>query len=120
MGHFERFVAVTPAPCRDVRMGRFVRWLIITAAAIICGVVVLALTLWVTLIVAPDTVLGSCSTTSVQSGPQVCTPESPWAWLPFTVGLLGAAAAGIGTALLLRRRTISPGGARPPVVPVPG
>ncbi len=84
----------------------------------ICGVVMLVLTVWVMLLVYPDTVLGSCSIASTHNGPKVCTPESPWVWLPLITSLLGAAAGGFGTVFLIRRRTGSRDGVLPPVVPI--
>lgn len=75
--------------------------------AVIAGVVVLAVALYILLRVDPNAVLTSCSAPTLtisgmtRSGPLVCPPESPWGLLPFVAGVLSMTTVGI---LLIRRR----------------
>jgi len=85
----------------------------VIGAAMICGVIMLALTLWVMVLVDPRTVLGSCGTVSGSGTQLVCTPRSSWAWLPMIPVLLAAVAGGFGVDRLIRRRRSSRNSAAP-------
>jgi hypothetical protein len=105
--------AIVTATCQDGPMGRVARILVVGLSALILGVVMLAMALWLLVLVDPHTVLQSCSasSSSTGAGAQECTPLSTggaWPWLPALSGLLGGVAGGFGVDRLIRcRRTPS-------------
>jgi hypothetical protein len=86
-------------------MGRAARCFVVGLGALIFGVVMWAVALWLLVLVEPQTVLQTCTVSST-GGAQQCTPLSTggaWAWLPVLSGLLGAVAGGWAIGRLIRR-----------------
>ena len=87
----------------------------VVGTAVVCGLVTLVLTAVIMFITG-----GGFSSVLVQScrqgvtvsssgvtqhyGAEICTPQSPWVWLPLVIGLLGAGLGGTRAALFVRRR----------------
>lgn len=101
------------------------RGAIVVGAVVLCGFVASVLTIYVIVLTGQSHGLMTACSSSVstsssgvtRSSPQVCSPLSLWAWAIPVVGIVGAAAGGIGTSLLMRHRIRPLDRAAPPLAP---